>query len=388
MAWGRRSGGPLRTISSNGWWFIQSRKYAPPVKPKRIEPDRPLSYYTRTLEQRIMSNLTPTQGNAVIDASNISEAVSAASDAAMQAFDRATNSNDILAAAEVAEYIEALRQVLEPKMGVLMSLADSPLGFKTDRHPSILAANKRKGKGPTTPYPPEVVKDCILEAHLRGVKLVANQFNIISGQCYIPKDGYRMLINKSDAKGFDYKIRKISEGRGEHVAEGEASWKLDGKSYTLKQQFFCKAYDGFTTWEQSEGKATRKLFKAVYERISGRAFQDEDEGIREGAIDVGGEVTGESESPAEKFEPLQKPEEGKPQELATTLLKLMGEAEIDPDEFVAHMREQKAIKKAAADVHGMASLNPSFCRQLIHSWGSSSKKYKDAKAKAEEEATA
>jgi len=328
-----------------------------------------------------MSELPKESGTAVIDAMNFSERVSVASANAMQAFDRATNSDDILAAAEVAEYIDALRQAIEPKMGILMSLADSPLGFKTDRSPAILAANKRKNKGPTTPYPSEVIKDCILEAHLRGVKLVANQFNIISGQCYIPKDGYKALINKSGATDFDYKIRKVSEGRGEHVAEGEASWKLNGKPYTLKQQFFCKAYDGFTTWEQSEGKATRKLFKAVYERISGRAFQDEDEGIREGTIDVGGEVTAEIESPAEKFVPLQAPTEKPSEDKAETLLKLMGESEIRPEEFVAHLKEKKAIKPGVTDVASMAALNPSFSAQLIRSWESSAKKFKDSQSK-------
>ena len=326
-----------------------------------------------------MSDLPEKSGVAVIDASNLSEKVSAASEAAMQAFDRACNSDDILAAAQVAKYIEALRQVLEPEMDVLMSLADSPLGFKTDRSPAILAANQRKKKGPTTPYPPEVVKDCILEAHLRGVKIVANQFNIISGQCYIPKDGYRMLINKSDAKGFDYKIRKISEGRGEHIAEGEASWKLGGKSYTLKQQFFCKAYDGFTTWEQSEGKATRKLFKAVYERISGRAFQDEDEGIREGAIDVGGEVVEEPSAP-----PVE-PAPANPEQKAEELLSLMGESEIHPEAFLKFLSDEKTIKKEVGSVLELVKLDPDLVGIFLRNWPKTVERYK---AKAKVEATA
>jgi len=326
-----------------------------------------------------MSDLPEKSGVAVIDASNFSEKVSAASEAAMQAFDRACNSDDILAAVEVAKYIEALRQVLEPEMDALISLADSTLGFKTDRSPAILAANQRKKKGPTTPYPPEVIKDCILEAHLRGVKIVANQFNIISGQCYIPKDGYKMLINKSDAKGFDYKIRKISEGRGEHIAEGEASWKLGGKSYTLKQQFFCKAYDGFTTWEQSEGKATRKLFKAVYERISGRAFQDEDEGIREGAIDVGGEVVEEPSAP-----PVE-PAPANPEQKAEELLSLMGESEIHPEAFLKFLSDEKTIKKEVGSVLELVKLDPDLVGIFLRNWPKTVERYK---AKAKVEATA
>ena len=55
------------------------------------------------------------------------------------------------------------------------ALAGTPLGFLTDRD------------GEKTKYPKEVIRDCAIEAILRGARLTGNEFNIIAGKCYLTK---------------------------------------------------------------------------------------------------------------------------------------------------------------------------------------------------------
>ena len=287
----------------------------------------------------------------------------------VQAFDRALTSGDIAAAVQVATYTSQLREALEPVMPALMELCDSPLGFRTDRHPDILAANKRKKRGPTEPYPPAVVKECAMEALLRGVKLVGDQFNIISGRCYIPLNGYRLLINSTAATNFRYTISKVEITENEHIAEGRAEWVIDGQKYEMQKEFFCKAFGHVTTWEQTEGKATRKLFKAVYERITGKAFHDEEdeeirEGLRRGAIDVGG---GEVKAT--------KPEQ---------LLEMMAESETHPHEFIAYLKGKGAASDSVESIHDLNEDNPELVEQLVATWEKSEAKFKrETKSRAE-----
>ena len=76
----------------------------------------------------------------------------------------------------VAGAIGELRNLLTPKvMAPIMALQNTSIGFKTDNPAG---------------YPLEVVRDCLIEATLKGVYPVGNEFNIISRQCYITKEGY------------------------------------------------------------------------------------------------------------------------------------------------------------------------------------------------------
>ena len=272
----------LRKGGHGYWFFQQAIKHAQSL-PEIIEPEYPLTYYTERLIDGIMSQLPATVQK---EPHNQASHISRVSKQAMEAFGKAQSSDDFEASIQVARYIDELRTSIRPHMPDIMKLCDSPVGFRTDRSPAILEANRKKNKGPTEPYPESLVLECAVEALLRGVKLVGDQFNIISGRSYIPLNGYKYLINSAKAHALRYTISKISISDAEHVAEGKAVWIFEGKTYEMTKRFYCKAHGYHTTWEQSEGKATRKLLKAVYERITNRAFHDEDEGVQEESIDI------------------------------------------------------------------------------------------------------
>lgn len=152
----------------------------------------------------------------------------------------------------MADLKEALGQVVVH----LMPLQGSTLGFVTDK-------DSEGG------YPAGVVTECLIEAVLRGVRPIGNEFNIISKRCYITKNGYAHLLRSH--KGLtDLKTDiGIPVGKtGGAVVTASASWRLDGKPDSLKRDFPVKTNAGSGA-DQIQGKATRKLYAAVYTQITG-----------------------------------------------------------------------------------------------------------------------
>ena len=92
----------------------------------------------------------------------------------------------------MASGIGQLRKMISNEMmDQIMPLMNTSLGFKTDKDPN---QEDWKTKKPHVPYSKEIVKDCLIEAVLRGVQPVGNQFNIISAGCYITKEGFTRLL--------------------------------------------------------------------------------------------------------------------------------------------------------------------------------------------------
>lgn len=78
--------------------------------------------------------------------------------------------------------IKRMRQLVTDEMMTdIMLLQGTSLGFRTD---------KDRDRG----YPVNTVKDAMIEALLKGVKVTGNQFNIIANNCYITKEGYWQLV--------------------------------------------------------------------------------------------------------------------------------------------------------------------------------------------------
>jgi|GEM_PF-517709 len=177
------------------------------------------------------------------------------------------------AALSTAVAINELRSLLTPDvMAPIMQLMNSPLGFLTDR------TGRPNWKGEVKPlYTVEVVRDALIEATLRGFHPVGNEFNIIAERFYGAKNGftrkvstYPGLTNFSDS----YSIPKIV-GEAGAIVVAEASWNLNGKADTIRREFAVKG-DKFAGADSYTGKAERKLFAAVYKRISGQNVPDND----------------------------------------------------------------------------------------------------------------
>jgi hypothetical protein len=186
----------------------------------------------------------------------------------------------------MADGIQKLRQAITPEvMRRFMSLMNTPLGFKTDR-PS---------RKENTEYPESTVKDCVIAGLLAGVFPVGNEMNIISGQCYVTKEGYQRKVKELPG------LTDLALNPGVPVAHNgrtvirvAATWRHQGRAQQLLDpegkpgRVFALITHESSSADNLVGKATRKALKAIYEQVTGSAV-----GLVEGEID---ELPGEGSS--------------------------------------------------------------------------------------------
>lgn len=158
----------------------------------------------------------------------------------------------------IAEATQQLKDLLTPEyMKPIMALQSNKLGFKTDKD----------DKGG---YPIEVVKNCLIEAVLTGVQPFGNQFNIISGNMYVTKEGFGHLLKNT--KGLSYKIipglPRINNERSGAAVSVTVKYTYGGASNeeSLDIPIKMNAYMGV---DAILGKTTRKarawLFNTIHD---------------------------------------------------------------------------------------------------------------------------
>lgn len=159
----------------------------------------------------------------------------------------------------MAEAIGDLRAALTPEvMAPIMALQGSSLGFRTDRDGG-------------TSYPVEVVRDCFIQAKLRGYRAIGNEFNIIGGNFFAAKNGIRRKL--LDTPGFtDYKPgleppKMATSGEGA-IVKARATWKIDGIADSLEQDIPIRVNKGQGA-DAILGKAVRRLDALVLARLEG-----------------------------------------------------------------------------------------------------------------------
>jgi hypothetical protein len=165
----------------------------------------------------------------------------------------------------IARAAEELKATLTPEyMKPIMALQGNRLGFKTDQD--------TKGG-----YPQKTVKNCLIEAVLTGVQPFGNQFNIISGNCYITKEGFGYLL--SHYKGLSYEIipqlPRINAQKDGAAIVMKVKWSLDGKSFERDLDIPVKMNNYMGT-DAVIGKATRKARAWLYSTITGSEIGDGD----------------------------------------------------------------------------------------------------------------
>lgn len=174
----------------------------------------------------------------------------------------------------LAEGMTQLREHVKPLVSRVLALQGSPLGFLTDKD--------REGG-----YPAETVATCLIEAVLRGVFPIGNEFNIISGRCYITKNGYARLVRTlpglTDLKTH-LGVPKVQTGGA--VVSCRATWRLNGKADSLERDIPVRLNSGMGA-DGALGKATRKLLAAVYQQVTGSEQGDLDGDVTDGADGVG-----------------------------------------------------------------------------------------------------
>jgi len=203
--------------------------------------------------------------------------------------------------------IQQLRKVLtDDVMKIFMNLQSSSLGFRTDRdRPPQEGAGKDWRPG----YPMPVVRECLIEALMRGLQPNDNEFNILAQNMYVAKNGIKRLVMEwpglTDFRKSLLVPVKDEKTKSAYVG-AHASWLLNGKLQKLDldiekledgqlrdsrlsiKQNFGMGDDGIL------GKAERKLYKAVYDILTGG-----NSGLMDGEVhDITGYDTTEGPAPA------------------------------------------------------------------------------------------
>jgi hypothetical protein len=178
----------------------------------------------------------------------------------------------------LAKGMRDLREAMSEKLVkyVFMPMQGTKLGFRTD---------KDKDGG----YPWDIVRDCAMEAMLRGLRPIGNEFNIIGGNCYTTLEGFdRKLAEFPGLTDLELTPGVPVLKDGGALVPYEASWKVNGKPDSLECTQTTST-DGVITDRRIPvrvnsgqivdailGKAKRKMLARIYERISGIKTPDGD----------------------------------------------------------------------------------------------------------------
>lgn len=158
---------------------------------------------------------------------------------------------------QMAAGVQKLRDTITPAMmKSIMALQGTALGFRTDKD--------RDGG-----YPVDVVKDCLIEATIRGFRLIGNEVNIISGRMYGTKEGFARLVREFEGMTDLRLVPAIPRMRdGGALVSYKATWRLDGVPQTLEREFAVRVNTGMGA-DAIIGKATRKMLAAIYGQLTG-----------------------------------------------------------------------------------------------------------------------
>lgn len=185
--------------------------------------------------------------------------------------------NDMVKGLVMARAMKTLRALMTDKiMADVMELMNTPLGFKTDR-PN--ATNN-------TFYTKDEVRDVLIQALLRGLQPVDNQFNIIAGNLYVTKEGYeRMLQEFPGLQDLQFDLGVPATNGDGALVTARATWVLDGRPGSISCERGEKPTDPdyripvrvnkAMGIDAILGKAKSKLLRRIYERLTGTMILSE-----------------------------------------------------------------------------------------------------------------
>lgn len=188
----------------------------------------------------------------------------------------------------VAQAVVEMRAMLTPEvMQPVMALMNTPLGFVTDCDPSKETWDaKSNGYTRKQPYPVEVVRECFIESKLRGFRTCGNEWNIIAGRFYAAQNGLRRKVKAYPGlNNLEWSIdppTMSADGTSAKIT-CRASWYLNGTAGDIGKRpddpcVFLVRVNKAMGADAIGGKAERKMFRKIYERISGQAIADGEAG--------------------------------------------------------------------------------------------------------------
>jgi hypothetical protein len=160
----------------------------------------------------------------------------------------------------MAHGIRQLRELItDDAMKDVMQLQGTALGFRTD---------KDSGQG----YPVQLVKDCLIEASLRGLRPIGNEWNIISGRVYVTKEGFARLVREYPGMTDLELLPQVPRMKdGGALVTYRAKFKVDGVPAEIEREIPVRVNTGMGA-DAILGKATRKMLCAIYERLTGSEY--------------------------------------------------------------------------------------------------------------------
>jgi len=169
-----------------------------------------------------------------------------------------------------ANAIHEIKSRLSDEMVMtLAKVKGTSLGFKTDE-------NDGKNGGRVVKYGVEVFRDAFIQAAMRGVQLVGNEFNIIAKQFYITREGYTGLMRR-DSRFSNVKIMPkvpvLEEGRA--IVEFKATWTFNGREDSLEGEIPIKV-NKMMGDDAILGKADRKIRHRVWNQATGDCLPEGD----------------------------------------------------------------------------------------------------------------
>lgn len=200
-----------------------------------------------------------------------------------------------------ANAIKEIRAALTDEVikEVILPLMNTKLGFRTDRDPSRPVWNKQECRMiAPEPYPLATVRECAIEAMLRGLVMVGNTWNIIAGNAYVTKEGFWFLIknrikgltNFQVTVGVPKMVRPAGDARNAQDEEAKgalvpcsASWKMNGIADRIEREIPIRV-NAMMGADAIIGKAERKILAAAHSQITGTALGDADATESEGEL--------------------------------------------------------------------------------------------------------
>lgn len=210
----------------------------------------------------------------------------------------AATENPFLAAFTQAGCIGMLRDAFTPDvMGAFMNLQNTALGFRTD-----------KAQGG---YPEAIVKEAVIEASLRGLLPVGNQFNIIGGRMYVTKEGFQYLLSKVPGLSYTVNLDVPQMKASGAIVKAEILWRFNGdeKVNRIAQEIPIRVNAGMGA-DAVLGKAMRKASARLYNELTHAGVSDGEAGddapFRQAVAPAAGFLGGAPAAPA----PAPAPEDG------------------------------------------------------------------------------
>ena len=157
-----------------------------------------------------------------------------------------------------AQALNSIRELFSDEMlREVRKLENTRMGYLTDRNPFRAKQGEK-----VTPYPDQIVKDCLMEGALRGYRWMGNEINILAGSFYATKEGLLRKI-REQVQGYRETVEPPTNFAGGNCQlKVSATWFRDGKKESTNGIASVRVNNGMGV-DAILGKAEAKLRRMV-----------------------------------------------------------------------------------------------------------------------------